>query len=64
MILPELDVLTPMTLSDALRMTAEFPNAKPLAGGTDLLVLLKQRLIASGPLIDLGQLHIGCARRA
>jgi 4-hydroxybenzoyl-CoA reductase subunit beta len=57
MILPELDVRTPISICEALQMTAEFPEAKLLAGGTDLLVLLKQRLIATGPLIDLGQLQ-------
>lgn len=56
MILPELDVRTPASLSEALQMMAEFPGARPLAGGTDLLVLLKQRLLPVGPLIDLGRL--------
>jgi len=56
MILPELDVRIPASLSDAMRMMAEHPDAKLLAGGTDLLVLLKQRLLSAGPLIDLGRL--------
>jgi 4-hydroxybenzoyl-CoA reductase subunit beta len=56
MILPELNVLTPTSLAEALRMRVDCPEATPLAGGTDLLVLLKQRLVETGTLIDLGRL--------
>ena len=35
-----MDVLTPRTLEEALRLKAERPDARPLAGGTDLLVEL------------------------
>ncbi len=56
MILPELQVLTPETSSDAVRMMADHPGAGLLAGGTDLLVLLKQRVIQHRVLIDLGRL--------
>ncbi len=34
------DVLTPRTLDEALRLKAERPEARPIAGGTDLLVEL------------------------
>jgi CO/xanthine dehydrogenase FAD-binding subunit len=34
------EVLTPRTLDEALRLKAERPDARPLAGGTDLLVEL------------------------
>jgi CO/xanthine dehydrogenase FAD-binding subunit len=34
------DVLTPTSLDEALRLKAEWPEARPLAGGTDLLVEL------------------------
>ena len=34
------DVLTPRTLDEALRLKAEHPDARPIAGGTDLLVEL------------------------
>jgi CO/xanthine dehydrogenase FAD-binding subunit len=34
------DVLTPTSLDEALRLKAERPEARPLAGGTDLLVEL------------------------
>ena len=33
-------VLTPRTLDEALRLKAERPDARPIAGGTDLLVEL------------------------
>lgn len=56
MILPELNVLTPASLVEALQMRVAYPEAKPLAGGTDLLVLMKQRLVETGALIDLGRL--------
>ncbi|MBA2385325.1 MAG: FAD binding domain-containing protein [Actinobacteria bacterium] len=35
-----MEVLTPRTLDDALRLKAERPDARPIAGGTDLLVEL------------------------
>jgi 4-hydroxybenzoyl-CoA reductase subunit beta len=56
MILPELNVLTPTSLAEALQMKVAYPEAQPLAGGTDLLVLMKQRLVETGALIDLGRL--------
>jgi len=34
------DVLTPTTLDEALRLKAELPGAKPIQGGTDLMVAL------------------------
>ncbi len=35
-----MDVFTPTTLEEALRLKAERPDARPIAGGTDLLVEL------------------------
>ena len=35
-----MEVLTPRTLDEALRLKAERPEARPIAGGTDLLVEL------------------------
>lgn len=35
-----MDVLTPRSLDEALRLKAELPGARPIAGGTDLLVEL------------------------
>jgi CO/xanthine dehydrogenase FAD-binding subunit len=34
------DVLTPTTLDEALRLKAEHPDARPIQGGTDLMVAL------------------------
>ena len=34
------DVLTPRTLDEALRLKSEFPNAVPIQGGTDVMVEL------------------------
>jgi CO/xanthine dehydrogenase FAD-binding subunit len=34
------DVLTPRTLADALRLKAEIPDAMPIEGGTDVMVAL------------------------
>jgi len=34
------DVLTPTTLDEALRLKADHPSAKPIQGGTDLMVAL------------------------
>ena len=56
MILPELNVKKPETLAEALRLLQEYPHAKPLAGGTDLLVLLKQRLVDYRYLVDVSGL--------
>ena len=56
MILPELEVLKPGTLAEALRLLKEDPGAKPVAGGTDLLVLLKQRAVNAKSLIDISDL--------
>ena len=39
-IVERVEVLTPRTLEEALRLKAERPEARPVAGGTDLLVEL------------------------
>ena len=39
-IFASVEVLTPRTLDEALRLKAERPDARPIAGGTDLLVEL------------------------
>ena len=38
--LAAVDVLTPTTLDEALRLKAEHPGARPIQGGTDLMVAL------------------------
>jgi CO/xanthine dehydrogenase FAD-binding subunit len=35
-----MDVLTPRSLDEALRLKAEHPDAVPIAGGTDLMIEL------------------------
>ena len=51
--LPKFQLERPQTLAQALRLLVEFPDALPLAGGTDLLVSMKQGLYAPGRVVDL-----------
>ena len=52
--LPEFDLVTPRSLNEALEILDQYQNkAKLLAGGTDLLIELRQRLIEPIMLIDL-----------
>ena len=44
-----MQVLTPRSLDEALRLKAELPDARPIAGGTDLLVELNFDLPADLP---------------
>lgn len=46
----------PQTLDDALKLLAELPDAKLLAGGHSLLPLMKLRLASPAHLIDLGRM--------
>ncbi len=63
--LPKFHLERPQSLAAALRLLAESPDALPLAGGTDLLVSMKQGLYAPGTVVDLkkvpelGSLEIG-----
>ncbi len=65
MVLPELRVEKPRTLDEALRILAGEPGARPVAGGTDLLVSMKQGLFGPAVLVDLkgvaglGRLEVG-----
>jgi len=52
--LPELQVLRPTTTKAALADLAAHPDARLLAGGTDLLVNLRHGLGGAGVLVDLG----------
>lgn len=51
--LPKFKLERPESLSEALRLLDEFPGALSLAGGTDLLVSMKQGLYTPGKVIDL-----------
>lgn len=51
-LLPAFDILRPMSLDDALAALAD-PGARPLAGGTDLIVNLRRGIGAPARLVDL-----------
>jgi CO/xanthine dehydrogenase FAD-binding subunit len=50
-----MDVHAPQTLEEALRLRAEHPRARPIAGGTDLMVALNAERERPEALIDLGR---------
>jgi CO/xanthine dehydrogenase FAD-binding subunit len=50
-----MDVLTPTTLDEALRLRSECPDALPLAGGTDVLVALNFNRIRPAALLNLNE---------
>lgn len=50
---PTLRLVRPRTLDEALSLRDAYPEARLLAGGTDLLVNLRRGLSATGTLIDL-----------
>ncbi|MDF2750510.1 MAG: molybdopterin dehydrogenase FAD-binding protein [Gaiellaceae bacterium] len=50
-----MDVLTPRTLDEALRLKAERPAARPLAGGTDLLVELNFDRVRPEAILNLAE---------
>jgi CO/xanthine dehydrogenase FAD-binding subunit len=49
------EVHQPRTLEEALRLRAEHPGARPIAGGTDLMVALNAERERPAALIDLGR---------
>ncbi|MHA2093433.1 MAG: FAD binding domain-containing protein, partial [Candidatus Hodarchaeales archaeon] len=52
--LPEFDLVSPNSLNEALKILDQYQNkAKVLAGGTDVLIELRQRLISPDVIIDL-----------
>lgn len=53
MVLPAFSLLKPVSLTEALSALAENPGALPVAGGTDLLVLMKHGLFNPSHLVDL-----------
>ncbi len=52
--LPRFQLHSPVTLRGALELLDELEDAKPLAGGTDLLVAMREGEQAPGHLVDLG----------
>lgn len=53
----EFDYVRPQTVSEALELLAENPEAKVLAGGQSLLTLMNLRLARPAMLIDIGALE-------
>jgi CO/xanthine dehydrogenase FAD-binding subunit len=51
------DVLTPRTLDEALRLYAERPEARPIAGGTDVMVELNFDLSRPPELLNLNEVR-------
>ena len=51
--LPDFRVITPATLSEAIAACARHPHAKPLGGGTDLVVNIRRGIVAPPVLIDM-----------
>ncbi|HEX2504746.1 MAG TPA: FAD binding domain-containing protein, partial [Gaiellaceae bacterium] len=52
-----MDVLTPTTLDEALRIRSERLDALPLAGGTDVLVALNFDRVRPAALLNLGEVR-------
>jgi len=58
MLLPKFDFHDPATLEEACRLMARFgATAKPLAGGTDLLVNMKRKLLSPAHLVSLSRIE-------
>jgi carbon-monoxide dehydrogenase medium subunit len=51
--LPETEFMAPTTLAEALRLLAEEPAARPLAGGSDLIVQLRNGRQPPARIVDL-----------
>jgi carbon-monoxide dehydrogenase medium subunit len=56
MLLREVEYVRPSSVDEAVRLLAENPGARPLAGGQTLLNVMKQRLASPDLLVDLGRL--------
>ena len=52
-----MEVHAPRTLEEALQLRAHLPGARPIAGGTDLMVALNADRERPGALIDLGHVQ-------
>lgn len=58
MLLPRFEFHEPQTLEDACRLMGELgEKARPLAGGTDLLVNMKKKILAPEHLVSLGRIE-------
>ncbi|MDQ5821221.1 MAG: FAD binding domain-containing protein, partial [Actinomycetota bacterium] len=50
-----MDVLSPSSLEEALRLKAQFPDAVPIAGGTDVMVALNFDRLRPSALLNLSE---------
>jgi len=58
MLLPRFEFHEPRTMKDACRLMGELgEKARPLAGGTDLLVNMKKKILAPDHLVSLGRIE-------
>jgi carbon-monoxide dehydrogenase medium subunit len=58
MLLPKFDFSEPRTLDEACRIMAELGDrARPLAGGTDLIVNMKKKLVSPEHLVSLARIN-------
>lgn len=55
--LPGLRILQPTTLDEALAACAQHPDARPLGGGTDLVVNIRRGIVAPPVLIDMNRVR-------
>ncbi|HTT48021.1 MAG TPA: 4-hydroxybenzoyl-CoA reductase subunit beta [Pseudolabrys sp.] len=62
--LPDFRVLSPVTLDGALAARAQYPDSKPLGGGTDLVVNIRRGIVAPPVLIDMNGVAELCAIHA
>ncbi len=60
--LPVRQLLRPASLDEALQLLAASPDARPLAGGTDLTVQLRDERLPLSTLIDLGACGLDAIR--
>ena len=61
--LPSFDLLKPTTLDEALGMLSQTADARPIAGGTNLIVDMRSGKIRPATLVDIGGLHELCCIR-
>ncbi len=55
--LPDFRILQPATLDEALAARAKHPDARPLGGGTDLVVNIRRGIVAPTVLIDMNRVR-------
>jgi 4-hydroxybenzoyl-CoA reductase subunit beta len=53
--LPEIELLSPKTVADVLKLRAAHPGAQLLGGGTDLVVNIRRGIVAPPVLIDMNR---------